>query len=367
MANPLFERLTKELDDVSAEYESRFAGQSRSTRELRELDALVDRVQKVIAQLDTIPAAAQGQELIRVRQVATENLSLYQNEHKAIAEAKAAGPEFEEFAPLATNANFVFARYHRHFAGKSRATRDLALLEEMVVDLQLISDEMGGILKRKPSPNFARDKQLVEESLASYRNEIEEIGKAQKAGTPEDQANLLANLANDQFAIYRVHFANRSRVTRRPALLQRMIKSLTRHRTRMEEIKKGGFSQSFHDTNIGVVSENLRMYETELAEVRKARQSTAMNDLQGALGGAANELFEAYGNEFGGKPRNTVSLERLTELCDLLGEIARQMGDLGRANANEMNSKNLEIVNNYLATFEREYELIEEAKKASAV
>jgi len=367
MANPLFERLTKELDDVSAEYEGRFAGQSRATRSVDELDGLRTRVKKVLDQLDAIPSAAQGAELIRVREVAQGNLSLYDAERRAIAEAKAAGPEFEEFAPLATNANFVFARYHRHFAGKSRATRDLALLEEMVVDLQLISDEMGGVIAKKPSQNFAKDKQLVDESIKSYKTELEEVAKAQRAGTPEEQANLLANLANDQFALYRVHFANRSRVTRRPALLQRMTKSLQRFRTRMEEIKKGGFEQTFHDTNISVVAENLRMYETELGEIRKARQGTPIADLQGALGGAANELFETYGKEFGGKARNTVPLERLTELCDLLGEIARQMSDLGRANANEMNTKNLEVVHNYLATFEREYELIEEAKKATPV
>jgi regulator of replication initiation timing len=365
MASPLIDRLGQELDAISSEYEARFAGQPRATRDLEELRALVDRTNAVLAQVKTIPAAVAGPDLAKIREVAEANLRLYEQERKAIAEAKEAGGEFDHFAPLATAANFVFGRYHRHFAGRSRTTRDLALIDEMIADLARVHEEMSEIIDSNPAAAFKRDHELVTQTLAMYRKERAEIEKAQTSGTAEEQANHLASLANDQFKIYRTHFANRSRVTRRPALIQRVISSLERIEARMNALSSQGFSADFHTKNVDIVKSNLELYRTELAEIRKARQGVPLVDLMGSLGGAANEIFEEYGQLFAGKERSTVDREKLSDLCDRLGEIARQMTDLGRAEDNEMNTRNLDVVTNYLATFEREYELIEEAQKTA--
>jgi hypothetical protein len=366
MASTLIETLGQEIDRISALYESSFAGQSRATRDLDELDMLIKRVQDVIAKVTQIPSAAQGPELARVREIAQANLKIYETEKTAIKDAKAAGPDFEDFARLANTANFVFARYYRHFAGKDRVTRDVGLLAEMVEDLKHLRQRMVAMAAKNPAAAFKKDVDLVASTLEMYQSEIREITKAQTMGTQDEQASALASLANSQFAIYRSHFASKSRVTRRPALLQRVVDNLRRTRERMTDLRKGGLEVDYNAKNIEIVEQNLATYETEMVEIRKARQGTKMDDIMGMLGSAANELFEEYRKGFAGKDRTSVSLDQLSLICDQLGEIAGQMTDLSRAETNDMNERNLEIVMDQLSMFEREFEAIVEAQKNAA-
>jgi hypothetical protein len=107
------------------------------------------------------------------------------------------------------------------------------------------------------------------------------------------------------------------------------------------------------------------MHINELAEVRKARAAVKLVELQGNLGGAANDLMQIYRDEFAGKPRQGRSTEVLSGLCDQLGEVARQMQELGRAEPNATNTKNLGIVMDNLAMLEAEYDRIVEANKGA--
>jgi len=365
MASTLIEAMGEEIDRISAVYESSFAGQSRATRDLGELDQLIQRTRAVLAQVDQIPAAARGADMSRLRDVAAENLRIYEAEKVAIKEALAAGPDFDEFARLASTANFVFARYFRHYAGKDRATRDLGLLAEMVEDLKLLRQRMTAIASRANASGFKRDVDLVSQSLETYQSELKEIDKAQDAGSPDDQAGVLASVANSQFRVYRVHFANQARVTRRPALLQRVLDNLRRVKTKMEAVQQKGVTVEHNAKNIEIVEQNIKTYEAELGEIRKARQGTQMADIMGMLGDAANQQFEQYRTNFAGKDRATVDLELLGDICDRLGEIARQMTDLGRAEHNDMNERNLGIVIDQLTSFEREFTEVARVKQGA--
>jgi hypothetical protein len=188
-----------------------------------------------------------------------------------------------------------------------------------------------------------------------YENEVAEIGRAHAAGTAEERASRLAVLANAQFELYRVHFAEQSRLTRRPPLLQRIIANLQRVRNAMRELVVSGTAAKNNKANIGIVDENLRLYQNELAEIRKVRQNTPIADILANLGGAANEIFDAYRKGFSGKDRRNIDLAALGALNDKLGEIARQMADLGRTQRLEMNERNLAIVLEQLGKFETEY------------
>jgi regulator of replication initiation timing len=276
--------------------------------------------------------------------------------------AQEVGPTFEQFSAEATNANFVFARYGRHFAGKDRATRDFALLGELVEDLKQIEKRMSAVLEEQKTPDFERDRQVVRENLAQYQKEIELIEQAQTAGTPEEQASILATLANNQFAVYQAHFAGEPRVSRRPALLMRVVSTLKKIRERMVALREGGLDVDFNAKNIAIVEDRLRVYETELGEVRKVRQATPMTEIMGELGGAANKLFDDYRGSFADKPRNQADDTKLGNLCDKLGEIRRQMVEMSWAEDNEMNAKNLDIVTEQLVMFEGEYEAVVRAK-----
>lgn len=355
--------LAKDLEEISARYASRFAGQSRHTRSLGMIDELIERSAAVLKQLQDLPAPLQADARHpEMLSVAADNLKLYRDERAAIVEAKAAGPDFEEASRVATFSNFVFARYFRHFAGHSRTTRDLGLLDEMIDDLKHNRRRLGDLAGRNSAMSIQRDRKVVADNLSMYENERQEILKAQYSGTAEEQAGALATLANDQFKLYAAHFAGQQRATRRPQLLQRMINNLKQTRDRMKELSRRGLKAEFNDQNIAVVERNLKMYETELVEIRKERQRVPLVDLMGLLGETANGIFEEYRSGFANKNRSTVNLATLGDICDRLGEVARQMNDMQRTENNDSNAQNLALVMDYLASFEREYELIKQSQ-----
>jgi len=362
----IVEGLGKELEDLDREYAAHFAGQSRLTRDISVLDRIVARTSSVLQRIDQIPSAAQGPDLVRMRDAAAQSLNLYTSERAAIVRAQEVGPTFESFSTEATSANMVFARYGRHFAGKDRSTRDLALLGELVEDLKQIDKRMGQLLEESASRDFERDRKIVRDNLAQYQSEIDQIEKAQKSGTPEQQASVLASLANAQFQVYQAHFAGEPRISRRPALLMRIISSLKKIHDAMQRFEKQGIGLEFNTKNIGIVEDRLKVYENELAEIRKLRQGTAMADIMGELGGAANKLFDEYRSAFADKSRQSVSLEQLGNICDKLAEIRRQMSEMAWAEENEMNQKNLDIVTEQLVMFEGEYEQVTKTQASTA-
>jgi hypothetical protein len=353
-----------ELDRIAARYESQFAGQSRATRNLDEMDAIIRDTENVLKRITSIPAVAAPAGLSELAETARQNITLYKNERQFIVQAKNAPPQAEAFAPLASTANLTFARWHRHFAGKSRGTRDLGLLDEMVADLEAVREGMETIVADTKQKAFAADLDLVNKTLEMYASEHAAIAAAYLEGSLDDRAGMLASRANDQFKIYQEQFAGQSRNTRRPALLMRMIAQLETIQDDMRALKDAGLSEGNNTNNIGIVETQLGMFKKELTEIRSARQTTKLADLMGMLGGNANEVMAQYQENFAGKDRKSRNLDLLSKICDQLGEIRRQMADLGRAEHNAANEGNLEIVTQQLVSFEREYELIEEAKKA---
>lgn len=118
MATPLVTSIKKELDDIETAYADHFAGQNRATRELAKMDDLIRRSKAVLDKIGTVPAAAMGKDLQELSESAAQQLSLYQNERRAIEQAKIPVPGADTFGPLASTANFTFAKYRRHFAGQ---------------------------------------------------------------------------------------------------------------------------------------------------------------------------------------------------------------------------------------------------------
>jgi transaldolase len=357
-------KFAEELDRIGARYESQFAGMPRANRNVDELDAILAETKGVLSRIESIPTAVRPPELNELAETAHQNVAIYERERKLIADASNAAPEMEQFATFATSANFVFSRYRRHYAGKSRATRDLGLLAEMVEDLEAIEKNMAEIIKAsKNKTELSRDLDLVRRTLETYRGEEKEIRDARKMGTAEERASALAEVANGQFRIYQMHFAGKSRATRRPALLQRVIDQLQTTLGEMRELKQGGLATGHNEGNVEIVERQIETYKTELGEVRAARKGIAFGDLLGNLGGAANEVFDTFRKDFAGQDRKTRDIEKLSSMCDELGDVRRQMLDVGRAEPNASNDSNIDIVSSQLASFEQEYEQIALAQK----
>ncbi len=256
------ERLEAQLKAITSEYDAHFANKARATRELDRLDALIDGVQSVAAQLTASGGDdAEREALAPIVQTAEKNLALYREEREAIVQAKTRDPGFDKFAGLAASANLIFAQFQRHFAGQNRATRDAGLLADLIEQLQMIHKEMLASIPKGRSNEVTSDVQVVSRALTSFRAELGEIEKAQNSGTPDEQINMLAAIANAQFEAYKVHFAGKSRTSRRPALLERIVKSLKRIQHRMQQLQSAGNGDATNTANIDVVASRLSIYE----------------------------------------------------------------------------------------------------------
>ena len=177
-----------------------------------------------------------------------------------------------------------------------------------------------------------------------------------------EQASILATVANAQFRLYSDHFAGKSRLSRRPARLERIVGTLTQTRDRMDALRQQGLHDPSNERNIGVVDGRLELYRKELEAVRSARQQTSMEALVRGLGEAANAAFDQYREHFAGQDRGTRDLQLLDSILEELHDMARQMDDLDRVRDDPANQRNLAIVLDQIRSYDREDQLIRDAK-----
>lgn len=350
--------LAARLEALRGRYAFRFADKPRATRDLAELDLLVKELESTAAELEALG----GEDVEPLRKTAADLLAAWRVERSAVVEARAAGPEFGQAALLGSRANFAIARYHRHFAGQDRRTRDLALLHEIVSDLEDLQHRMARVLARTDVPALRDDLEVVTEDLAIYRREAEAIALAQAAGTPAERASLLAHLANRQFEVYKVHFAGHARLTRRPELLERTVEELRRISAAMNALAREDYIDETNIRNIEIVAERRRFYEAERAKIAAERDRTTVPRLVEALAGEAARIMSEYNEHFAGEDRSSRDLEHLGVLCERMAEIERQHDDLARRFDIDPLHGALGLVRDSLALLESEYEAVRKAR-----
>lgn len=362
MAKTTLQEISKRADQIQARYQANYAGHPRISRDPDALQKMVEQLDLLLKHLKRLPARQQMQ----VGRTIRDNRNLYAKEVKAIREAQATGPEAMYAHHLASWANFTSARYRRNFAGQNRATRDPSLLSEMIADLERLVPLIADQRTRIDSGELKTAQEAAEANLALYRTERDAVVAAQSEGTPEQRADLLARLANDQFGLYRDHFAGKSRISRRPALLERMISTLEGIQTRMQALADDGLTEGSNDQNIEIVKSRVEGYQKELEEVRNAKSQAGFQDLVAKLGEAANAIFAEYREHFAGQDRGTRDLSLMNRLCEGLLDIGRQMDDLDRVRDDATNQSNLGIVLDNLRMYDREFDQIRQVQQAQA-
>ena len=360
MTKPKLSELKERADAVYETYAANFAGKPRATRDLTLIERLASDLSGVVEDARTLMNGDRNPAVLAFIETATENLERYQSETGQIREAQA-NPHAVYGATLANRANRVFDTYRRHFAGADRTTRDRLLLHEMVLELEDLQKRISALVDQGAQTS-RRDLETVTAQLQLYRDEVTNIARAQTVGTQEEVANRLAQLANAQFQLYRDHFAGKSRLSRRPALIERIISNLEEYREEMKELAADGFRSDMNQNNINIITQNLELYRSEREQILAARADAPVADLAGSLGGAANDVFGAYGQNFAGHDRRTRDLALMGALCDQLREIGLQMRDIADNVELDVNEKNLVIVEERWTTYEDEYRRIAEAK-----
>lgn len=358
MSTPRDAEFLRRADQLHGRYRYLFAGKPRATRPLDQMDGLIRDIEALAADATTSGASQDARTTI------DERRDLYVKERDAIRSARALGPSFVRGTELSTRARLVFDQYGRHFAGQSRRTRDVALLVELIGELETIEHELGGIMEDLDASNLADDLQSVRTSIGQYRDEVDAIHAARADADAESLMSDLARTANSQFSIYRTHFAGKDRLSRRPALLRRVVTTLEELEASMKKLQAdlSGEPAETNARNAGIVADRLTSYRAESNEIGRVRESTTPESLIAALGRAANAIMDEYNGHFAGQDRATRDLGLLGDLIDRLWQIEQQMNGLDRALAEPTNARNLQIVHDTMQVYIAEHAAIVEVQ-----
>lgn len=342
-------------DKLQRRWDREFAGKPRHTRDLRELEHLIEKA-AVLVKKAKVLKGEKGEELQRV---VKERLELYVKERDAIAVAQFERPEIGEIHNLGLSVERALAVWRRHFAGRDRRTRDLGLLDaaiaRLAAGLQRL-DELKGVpeVKQDQLPDLFGQLEVM-------RDERNEIDKLRRQMSPNDRAMSLLAEAQSALDRYRVLFAGQARTTGRVEVLDRIVGSLEACRVALVELGDEAQRQ-----NIEVIEQNLRAYHNERALIADAAAKVLVRDKTNHLGAAANQMFQLYAQHFAGKERQSRDLKLLTDLCDRLTEVADQMALHDAAHGEPLNRKNLAIVDDRLRRYEAEWIEIAKVKAALA-
>lgn len=315
-------KLRTESDTLHRLYQRNFAGLPRITRDTALLREIQERAK---AQLGRAPLGVR-----ELRETIQARITLYRRELAAIEKDQAQGPFAAAAARTASDANAIFDRYRRHFAGKARWSRDTALLEEMLEELGEVLSNFKIIQENWQQGLVANDIELVTNTIETYTNELREIENA-RADLDEDQmVSMTASSANELFGIYDRQFAGLSRLSRRPALIERLLGSLRRIEGLMATAIAVGNKNESLAQNVGIVRGRLSAWEQEHYEILSTRASTDVNQLVDALVNEVEDAWSTWEQNYAGKLSDTSDPVALSGLVDRVDEVVRQARDLHR-------------------------------------
>lgn len=355
------QELQERLDKLQRHYGARFAGLDRATRDLGELDVLVEETRQVVVEARGLAHSPEAAQLLETAQT---RLAAWEREREAIAKAQSAGPAQLQANALGRKANRVFHIYRRHFAGQRRRTRDLGLLADLIEQLRVIQGELEA-LTADPNVNRERaeaDVETIRRNIDMYVRERGEIVGA-RAGEADAEADLLAELANLQFQVYGTHFAGHGRLSRRPGLLRRVIDNLTTIRDRMRDLRRSGIADETHVQNIRLVSEQIAMYQTELEAIESARAAATTLDRIDAYGTELTRISGVYRENFAGQSRASRDLTMMRDILDRTHDVERQLDEIDRESPLARNREHLRTARDMLTLYAREYDAIKTAKE----
>lgn len=270
-------RLTTWAALVGARYRRHFAGKNRLTRDLPLLDEIRSDSARIKGEIEAALQAGKvdAERVSSALQALEKDVALYVAEADRIREARDGALETEPdrlASALAAVANAQFALYKAHFAGQGRTSRRPALLERMIGALEAAATRMrslqaGGLDSESNSGNI----EIVAGRLRTWRTELSAVQQAKKETPLAELVTSLGAAANALFEGYRKEYAGQSRATRDLDPLTAICDGLYDIARQMDELD-GLLGDPANRQNLGVVLENLRMYENEWDAIRKLRQ-----------------------------------------------------------------------------------------------
>jgi hypothetical protein len=374
MSRGTLESLKSLGQKLDARWQREFAGQSRHTRELDVLDRMLEKAAGIVRKARPLKGAAAED----LKAGAAARVELYRKERAAIAEARYEKPETGEAFRLGRDVDADYARWRRHFAGKDRRTRDVALLAGMVARLQaahLRLTAIAGVHADLVNAEFLRDLGTQVELL---RDEHGEILKARKILVGADRVIAAIAIGHGLVLRYRTHFAGQARTSADSALLETLIGTLEVTLADADAALAAGgegggpLDLATHPqgeairADLEAIRADLDLWRNERAAIRAAHEEAGPEARAGALATVANALFARYQEHFAGQPRATRDLDLLSMLCDRLTDVDSQMRALFLRTSDPVLRRNQALVEDRLRVWETEWIEIGRAKAPPA-
>ncbi len=259
-------------------------------------------------------------------------------------------------AELQSKAQAIHDRYRGNFAGRSRATRDLSLLDGLISELSTVRGEVAG----SGDANLLNQ---VDGWATLYQRERAAIAEVQAGGPDVAAAHRLSDWGFLDYQRYLRHFAGQNRTTRDTGLLRELSDA---QRARIDRFRALAAPHGAEwNADIGsALQGNLDIWEKERGEIPKARQGLDDNRQASVLATRANGQFSLYRLHFAGKKRATRRLSLLRRMISELSDIHQSMLFLRdqRNVRTESHLGNIGKVNERIQHHKREFRAIEQAK-----
>lgn len=356
------------LQKIHEGYQVGFAGQPRLTRAAGQLDAWVSQIKGLSPRVKVLPSPEKGE----LSKLIKQRVELYQREASAIRAAQQMSVPSRIAYGHIEWANLHSDRYARHFAGQSRNTRDGSLLSDLSVEAQVWLeqaqdhlDQHHDELSEEARADLSQRIERLRESEGMYQSELKAITEAQKSGSAQERADLLAHLANQCFQSYRAHFAGQSRASRNLGTLERINTQLELISQQMSELlssARGDLEDADRaQKNLEIVKQNHTSYLNEEGEVDQAQQRLDYGGWVKVLSEAAQAVYDDYTENFANKPRSGCDPTLLCHLCDRLYDIAAQLRPFVEYSTEIEERGALLMMLDQLRLYHREYGLVREA------
>ncbi len=261
-------------------------------------------------------------------------------------------------------------QYKQHFAGHPRLTRNPALLDAMLAE---VDEALAMLDDLAPA---AAGREAVEAELRRQRDlylgEDEAIRQAQAAGPGAWEAHRLTTWAGLVGARYRRHFAGHSRLTRDAPLLEEIRADSTRLKAEIDSAVDAGRVDAPRVAKaLEALTQDLGLYTAEAERIRQAHHETLETDpkqVASALAKVANDQFALYAAHFAGQPRSSRRPALLERMIGALQGTRTRMDSLRAGGLeSERNAANIPIVEGRLAVWRKELSAIQEAKRGAAL
>lgn len=246
-------------------------------------------------------------------------------------------------------------QYTANFAGQSRHTRDLELLERLI-------ERQGAVLVKakklgKPARKIV---EIIRERYRMYKAEHVLIAQSQTLGAEDVAMGSASRKIKDIMALYERLFSGQNRLTRPDAFLPVFIADLKEQFKALRLLDPDDVA--VHKEQLDAAEGHIELLSGEIREIRNSRSDLERDGYEAVNAEVANTYFRLYQVHFANKSRISRHPPVLAVILTGLEGVAAVFEDLAaRGYKSETLEDNRAIVAERLAAYRAESEQLVEA------